>query len=260
MKTLIFKSAQQAEQKASSLIMEMVRAKPDCILGLATGGTMERVYENIVAEYQKGGVSFASVQSFNLDEYVGLAPSHPSSYHTYMKEALFKHIDIQTQNTHLPKGDAADPVAAADAYEALIETSGGIDLQLLGIGKNGHIGFNEPTSSLRSRTRVKTLTTSTLQANRQYFDSDEEMPHFAITMGIESILSARHCVLLATGESKADAAAHMIEGPLSAICPASALQFHQRVTVILDEAAASKLKLKHYYEQVHPAGEDRLYA
>jgi glucosamine-6-phosphate deaminase len=173
-----------------------------------------------------------------------------------MQEALFRNVDVDLARTHLPKGDAADPQAASDDYEALIAKAGGIDLQLLGIGQNGHIGFNEPTASLGSRTRIKTLTESTRRANQKYFASFEETPRYAITTGVATILASRKCLLIATGAAKARAVADMIEGPLSAACPASALQLHAHATIILDEAAADELNLTEYYETVHPGGRD----
>lgn len=256
MKVLILETAVQAEARAARMVADAVKAMPRAVLGLATGGTMLPIYAELRRIYAARGLSFAQVTTFNLDEYVGLSPDHPASYHHYMRQALFDHIDIDPGRTHLPRGDAADPNAEAAAYEARIAAAGGIDLQLLGIGRNGHIGFNEPTSSLGSKTRIKTLTESTLQANRPYFAPAEAMPKYALTMGIGSILAARHCVLIATGEGKADAVAGMIEGPVSAVCPASALQLHQKATIILDAGAASGLKLTSYFQHVHPGGEE----
>ncbi|MGO4852424.1 glucosamine-6-phosphate deaminase [Phaeovulum sp. W22_SRMD_FR3] len=256
MKVLILATPEAAVAKAASLTAETLRAKPRAVLGLATGGTMLPLYARLRALHA-AGLSFAGVTSFNLDEYVGLGPDHPASYHVYMRSALFEHIDIDPARCHLPRGDAADPQAEAQAYEARIAAAGGIDLQLLGIGRNGHIGFNEPTSSLGSPTRVKTLTESTRDANRPYFTDADTVPRFAITMGVATILAARHCLLLATGAEKAEAVAAMIEGPLAALCPASALQLHPRATIVLDAAAASALQLQDYYHHVHPEGEDR---
>ncbi|WP_112323607.1 glucosamine-6-phosphate deaminase [Oceanibium sediminis] len=254
MKVLILEDEGAATARVAGIVARSVRANPAAVLGLATGGTMLPLYRLLRDMHRDEGVSFAQVTTFNLDEYVGLAPEHPGSYHSYMREALFDHIDIDLARTHLPRGDAPDPTAEADAYEALIAGVGGIDLQLLGIGRNGHIGFNEPTSSLGSATRIKTLTTETRAANRQYFADDETTPRYALTMGIGTILAARSCLLLATGAAKADAVARAIEGPVSAACPASALQMHARATLVLDRAAASDLKLTDYYEHVHPGG------
>lgn len=255
MKVLILDTAAQAEVRAARMVAAAVKAMPRSVLGLATGGTMLPIYAELRRIRTAEGLSFAQVTTFNLDEYVGLSAAHPASYHHYMRQVLFDHIDIDPGRTHLPRGDAADPIAEAMAYEARIEIAGEIDLQLLGIGRNGHIGFNEPTSSLGSKTRIKTLTQSTLEANRPYFAVGETMPKYALTMGIGSILAARHCVLVATGEEKAAAVAGMIEGPVSAVCPASALQMHPKATIILDAEAASGLKLTDYFQHVHPGGE-----
>jgi glucosamine-6-phosphate deaminase len=256
MKVLILESAAAAVSRAAEITAALVRTQPQAVLGLATGGTMLPLYAELVARHRQG-LSFAGVSSFNLDEYIGLAPDHPCSYHRYMREALFDQIDIDPARTCLPRGDAADPAAEAALYEQRIAAAGGIDLQLLGIGQNGHIGFNEPTSSLGSRTRIKTLTASTRRANRQYFDSDDAVPRFALTMGIATILAARTCLLLATGAAKAEAVARMIEGSVSASCPASALQMHAKAIIVLDAGAASALALRAYYDHVHPAGEER---
>lgn len=254
MKVLILATRGQAVARAARLIADTVTARPRAVLGLATGGTMLPLYAELRRLHAAERVSFAQVTTFNLDEYVGLAPDHPASYHSYMREALFDHVDIDPARTHLPRGDVADPHAEAEAYEARIAAAGGIDLQLLGIGANGHIGFNEPTSSLGSKTRIKTLTDSTRDANRPYFAAGETLPGYALTMGVGSILAARHCVLVATGAGKAAAVADMIEGPVSAVCPASALQLHRHATVILDAEAAGALRLVDYYQHVHPGG------
>ncbi|TDL79328.1 glucosamine-6-phosphate deaminase [Palleronia sediminis] len=259
MKVLILPDEQAAVDRAADIVARTVRDAPDAVLGLATGGTMLPLYETLAQRHAAGDVSFARTVSFNLDEYIGLPPEHPCSYHSYMREAFFDRVDIDPSRTHLPRGDAPDPQAAARDYEAAIERAGGIDLQLLGIGRNGHIGFNEPTASLGSRTRIKTLTDSTRQANRRYFDSFDETPRYAITMGVATILASRACLLLATGAAKADAVARMVEGPLSAACPASALQLHAKATVVLDREAAGALELVGYYETVHPEGRDTVF-
>lgn len=254
MKVLILPTQAAAIQRAANLITRTVAANPACVLGLATGGTMLPLYAELTTRNQAGDLDLGQVTSFNLDEYIGLAPDHPCSYHHYMNEVLFRHTGMTPARTHLPKGDAADPVAEALAYEDRIAAAGGIDLQILGLGQNGHIGFNEPTSSLGSRTRIKTLTEETRRANRRYFDNAEDVPRYAITTGIATIMDARHCLLLATGATKSAAAAQMIEGPISAACPASALQMHARTTVILDQEAAADLSLTDYYHHVHPDG------
>ncbi|MBT9385198.1 glucosamine-6-phosphate deaminase [Pseudooceanicola sp. CBS1P-1] len=247
MRILIEPSAEQAVSRTVGLIAEQMHRNPASVLGLATGGTMEAVYAGLIEAHRAGGLSFAGARSFNLDEYVGLSGAHPQSYRHYMQDRLFRHVDFPRGATHLPRGDAEDPVAAAQQYEARIAAEGPIDLQLLGLGTNGHIGFNEPTSSLASRSRVTCLAPSTLEANSRFFGPGEPQPGTAITMGIGTILEARRIVLLATGAAKAEAAAAMIEGPLSAFCPASALQMHTDATVVLDEAAAARLTQRAFY-------------
>ena len=256
MKVLIFETAQEAVDRTAQKIVEQVQAKPDSTLGLATGGTMPPVYGQMIHSYQNGEVSFAKATTFNLDEYIGLPPSHPCSYHDFMDQTLFGKTDFDPSRTHLPCGDAKDPEQEALRYDAQITAQGSIDLQLLGLGQNGHVGFNEPTSSFGSRTRIKTLTQSTRDANQRYFAKGEEPPKLAITVGIQTILESREIVLLATGTSKADAVAAMIEGPMGAFCPATALQLHPKTTIILDTQAASALKLRDYYSLVHPAGQE----
>lgn len=256
MKILILPDAAAAADRVAGLIADRLRRQPTTVLGLATGGTMEAVYARLIAAHQTGNVSFAHSRSFNLDEYVGLKPEHPCSYWRYMREQLFDHVDLAPGAALLPRGDTADPEVEAARYEAAIVAAGDIGLQLLGLGANGHIGFNEPTSSLASRTRIKTLTESTRAANARFFDRAEDVPRMAITMGIGTILRSEEVLLLAYGEGKAAATAAMIEGPLSAACPASALQLHQKATVVLDEAAAAQLTLRDYFDCVHPGGRE----
>ena len=249
MRIVIKPNASGAADTCADLIETALRKTPDMALGLATGGTMEPVYARLRAAHE-AGLSFARCSSFNLDEYVGLAGDHPQSYRHYMQQHLFDHVDIRAEATHLPDGAATDPVAAAAEYDALIGRHGPIGLQLLGLGANGHIGFNEPSSSLASRSRVKTLTRKTVEANSRFFGPDETPPHLSITMGIGTIMEATRIVLLATGRGKAQAAAAMIEGPLSAHCPASILQMHTDATIILDEEAAADLVERDYYDWV----------
>ncbi len=259
MRVLIFQTAEAAVARVVRQISDQLLRKPASVLGLATGGTMEPVYAELVASHSAGSVSFARATTFNLDEYVGLGPDHPCSFAAFMREKLFDRVDADQTRTHLPKGDAADPDAEAARYDGLIGELGPIDLQLLGIGVNGHIGFNEPTSSLRSRTRVKTLTSATREANKRFFAAGEATPKYAITVGIQNILDSASVMLLATGQSKAQAVAKMIEGPLGTYCPATALQLHPAATIVLDREAAADLKLTDYYLQVHPGGEDAPY-
>ena len=254
MKVLIFPDAETAVDHVATTLVDTVAADPAAVLGLATGGTMDRVYLRTADLAQARGVRFDRVTSFNLDEYWGIPPEHPCAYAHYMRSRVFGPLGMDPARTHLPNGMAADPVVEAERYEAAIAAAGGIGLQILGLGVNGHIGFNEPTSSLVSRTRIKTLAEATRRANRRYFDRDEDVPHHALTMGIGSILDTRHCLLLALGPTKAEAVERMVEGPVSAMCPASALQMHRTATIVLDPEAASRLTLLEYYQRIHPDG------
>ncbi len=248
----ILESARAVAEKAADICAEVIRRKPDACLGLATGNTPRALYAELIRRNRLGQLSFSRIETFNLDEYLGIGPGHPRSFHRAMRDGLFAQVDIDLANTHLPGGDTADPAAEAEAYEALIRARGGIDLQILGIGRNGHIGFNEPGSSLGSRTRVKTLSRATLRDN-QLGEPDFEAPTMAITMGIATILEARALLVLATGAAKAPAVAAALEGPLAASCPASAIQLHPRATVVLDPEAAAELRLTDYYELVDQA-------
>lgn len=254
MRVLICHDTEAAVRRAADLLCQTITARPQAVLGLATGGTMEPVYALLRDRIASGALDLSETTTFNLDEYVGFAGDHPQSYRATMKRLLFDAAGLQRDRAHLPDGAAHDAAAEAARYDAVIAAAGGIDLQLLGIGGNGHIGFNEPTSSLGSRTRVKTLTAETRAANARFFGPDEDAPRFAITMGIATILESRSCILLATGPAKAPAVAAAVEGPLTAACPASALQLHPSVTMILDPAAAGDLRLRDYYETVHPGG------
>lgn len=245
---------QPNEEAAAALVARIVahdlRANPHLVLGLATGKTMECVYRRLVRLHREEKLDFSLCSTFNLDEYVGLLAADPNSYRHYMDQNLFRHVNIDPRNTHLPNGMAEDLDAECRHYEALIQRFGGIDLQLLGIGKAGHIGFNEPLSALRSRTRVKALTPTTLKQNATAFGGEEQMPRRAITMGVGTIIEARRCLLLATGNSKAEVIARAVEGPITSMVTASALQLHPRCTVIVDEAAATKLTEQEYYRWI----------
>lgn len=245
---------QPNEEAAAALVARIVahdlRTNPHLVLGLATGKTMERVYRHLVGLHQNEHLDFSLCSTFNLDEYVGLLPSDPNSYRHYMEHHLFRQVNIDSRNTHLPNGMATDLEAECRNYEALIQRFGGIDLQLLGIGRAGHIGFNEPLSALRSRTRVKALTPTTLKQNAAFFGGEDKVPRRAITMGVGTIIEARRCILLATGTSKAEVISQAVEGPITSMVTASALQLHPRCTVIVDEAAAAKLQEKDYYRWI----------
>jgi glucosamine-6-phosphate deaminase len=249
MEVVILKDANDVAVHGAALVEAMLRVKPQAVFGFATGGTPRALYRRLAERQRTGKVSFSRSSSFNLDEYLGLPPDSPQSYRAYMRREFFDRVDIDPAATHLPEcAPGEDPQRVGPRYEAMIREAGGIDLQILGIGHNGHIGFNEPSSSLASRTRVKTLTPRTLEANSRLFDDNEFQPRLAITMGIATIMEARRILLLATGEAKAAAVAGLVEGPVTAMCPASALQLHERVTVLLDEAAAAKLQHRAYYD------------
>jgi glucosamine-6-phosphate deaminase len=237
--------------QAAQLIAAAVRKKPASVLGLATGSTMVGVYKHLAQMHRQGSLDFSRVITFNLDEYLGLPAAHPRSFHHFMHENLFAHINVDPRNIHIPDGTIrGDYDRYCASYEEAIRKAGGIDLQLLGIGRNGHMGFNEPTSSLASRTRLKVLRQETLDDNAKFFAPGEESPRCAITMGIGTILEARKILLLAAGQSKSSAVAKSIEGPITSAVSASALQLHPDVTFLIDAAAASQLTQRDYYQRV----------
>lgn len=237
---------------AARIIAKLVRSKPDCVLGLATGSTPLATYRELVRMHREESLDFSKVTTFNLDEYVGLPPEHPQSYHAFMGENLFRHINVAPGNIHIPDGTAGDVSAECARYEASIIAAGGIDVQLLGIGTDGHIGFNEPTSSLASRTRIKTLTEQTRADNARFFDGDlAKVPVHCITMGVGTIMDCRQVVMLAFGANKAQAIAEAVEGPITSMNPASVLQMHPVAKCIIDEPAAGKLSKTDYYRWVY---------
>ncbi|MEH6584850.1 MAG: glucosamine-6-phosphate deaminase [Halioglobus sp.] len=250
MKVVILDRPHDVAQYGADIFARQLKQKPSSVLGLATGTTPLSLYRELIERNRSGEISFEQVQSFNLDEYLGLPSNHPQSYRHFMNHELFNHLDIDKTNTHVPAGNAHNPITACEEYEHAIRNSGGIDIQLLGIGRNGHIGFNEPTSCMTSRTRVKTLTRETIADNARFFSADETQPHLSITMGIGTIMEAKLVVLLATGESKAEAIKSMIEGPISAWNPASALQMHPSTVVIIDEAAAGELSDPDFFKHI----------
>ena len=249
MEIVICKTREEASKLAAKAIIDQVKAKPKSVLGLATGSTPVLMYKELGKAVKAKKVSFREVKSWNLDEYYGLAPTHDQSYRYFMNENLFKFIDINIKNTHVLNGLAKDPVKECKAYEAAIKRAGGIDLQVLGIGSDGHIAFNEPGTSLASRTSVVYLTPSTIKDNARLFFKGkmDEVPTRALSMGVGTICEAKKIVLLAFGEGKQDAVKGMVEGGVSQFCTASALQMHPDAWVYCDEAAAKKLKLKDYY-------------
>jgi glucosamine-6-phosphate deaminase len=253
MRIIIEPDAAAVALRAATRMTELIRRSPDCVLGLATGATPLALYAELVRRHREEGLSFSRLVTFNLDEYIGLQPHHPESYTAYMRQHLFDHVDIDPANTHVPNGRAQDLQLACESYEEAIRDAGGIDLQVLGIGSNGHIGFNEPGSSLGSRTRVKTLTRETAAANAPSQEDPDELPRVAITMGVGTILEARSCLLLALGEGKAPAIRDTVEGPITAQVPASALQLHRDVTILVDEGAASRLQHQAYYLEMEVA-------
>jgi glucosamine-6-phosphate deaminase len=233
----------------AEIVARLVARKPDAVLGLPTGATPRPLYADLVRRHRDEGLSFARVTTFNLDEYVGVAPDDPGSFRRYMDEVLFRHVDLHPSRAHVPDGLASDVPASCAAYEAAIVAAGGLDLVLLGLGEDGHVAFNEPTSSFASRTRIKTLSAASRAANQAAFGA-APVPSHVITMGLATILASRRCLLLATGARKAPALAAMVEGPVAAMVPASALQLHANVTVLGDEAAAARLALLDYYRAV----------
>jgi glucosamine-6-phosphate deaminase len=235
---------------AADFVTDVLYRKPDAVLGLATGSTPIGLYQELIRRHREDGLDFSKVTTFNLDEYYGLAPSHPQSYHYFMRENLFDHLNIPESQINVPSGTAKSVEAWCESYERRIEALGGIDLQVLGIGGDGHIAFNEPGSSLGSRTRIKTLTAETIEDNSRFFGPDEEVPKFAITMGVGTIMKARSCVIMATGEKKARIWAEFIEGPVTAQVSASALQLHPNAVAICDEDAAGDLRRRDYYEHI----------
>lgn len=251
MEVIIQPDATAVSKLAARIFEDQLARKPASVLGLATGSTPLGLYRELVTLANANLIDFSRATTFNLDEYIGLGPDHPQSYAHFMREHLFGHINIPAASTHIPNGLAEDVPKHCAEYEAAIRRAGGIDIQLLGIGSDGHIGFNEPTSSLRSRTRIKTLTPRTIADNARFFGSEKEVPRHVITMGVGTIMEARQCVVLAMGQGKADAVVAMVEGPITADCPATALQMHEDCTLIVDEAAAAKLKRKDYYRWVY---------
>jgi len=250
MEIIIQPDIEAASKIGARIIAKLMKTKYDCVLGLATGSTPLKLYKELIRMHREEKLNFERVTSFNLDEYVGLTSAHPASYNSFMWENLFKHINILAHRVHIPNGMTPDIPAFCKQYEGSITASGGIDLQVLGIGTDGHIGFNEPTSSLTSRTRIKTLTQQTIKDNAPFFKEGEHVPHHVITMGVGTIMESRRCMLLAFGEKKADAVKRMVEGPITAMVPASVLQMHPSAVVIMDEAAASKLEKADYYRWV----------
>ena len=221
------------------------------MLGLATGSTPCKLYQLLARMHREDGLDFSKATTFNLDEYVNLDPTHPASYHQFMEENFFSHVNVRRESVHIPNGMVADVPAHCADYERAIRKAGGIDLQILGLGSDGHLGFNEPGSSLASRTRIKTLTERTRSDNARFFTGAQEVPHHVITMGLGTIMESRMCLLLAFGKAKAEAVAASVEGPVTASVPGSLLQFHPQAKVLLDAESASSLTRAEYYQGVY---------
>ena len=251
MEIIILPTAAEASEVAARLIARQVREKPSSVLGLATGRTPCKLYQLLARMHREDGLDFSKATTFNLDEYVNLDPTHPASYHQFMEENFFSHVNLRRQSVHIPDGMVADVPAHCADYERAIRKAGGIDLQILGLGSDGHLGFNEPGSSLASRTRIKTLTERTRSDNARFFTGAQEVPHHVITMGLGTIMESRMCLLLAFGKAKAEAVAASVEGPVTASVPGSLLQFHPQAKVLLDAESASSLKRAEYYQGVY---------
>jgi glucosamine-6-phosphate deaminase len=250
MEIIVRDSVEDMSKTAARVVARIVNSKPNAVLGLATGSTPLGLYRELVRMHKEEGLDFSQVTTFNLDEYVGLTQQHPQSYHYFMHENLFKHINIAKQNIYIPSGTTDNYQAFCAWYEQRIEDSGGIDLQILGIGSDGHIAFNEPSSSLGSRTRIKTLARQTIEDNARFFDSLDQVPIYAITMGVGTILEARQIILLANGKKKAAAVAAAVEGPVTSMITASALQLHGDAICVVDREAASELTMLDYYQWI----------
>ena len=254
MEIIIRETYEQMGRAAAQVVARTINSKPNAVLGLATGSTPLALYQELVRMHRDEGLDFSQVTTFNLDEYVGLSRGDKQSYHYFMNEHLFQHINIPQQNIYIPSGTTDNYEAFCQWYEQRIEEVGGIDLQILGIGADGHIAFNEPSSSLGSRTRIKTLAKPTIEDNARFFDKPEDVPIYAITMGVGTILEAHQIALLAAGENKATAVAAAIEGPVTSMVTASALQLHRDVLVFLDRAACANLTMLDYYEWIQAKG------
>ena len=251
MEVVILSGADEIASVAADVFAALLSRKPEAVLGLATGSSPLGVYRSLAERHGAGDLSFAGARAFLLDEYVGLPAEHPQRYRSVIGEVFEQYVDFAPGAVRGPDGNATDLPGACARYEAAIAAAGGVDVQLLGIGTDGHIGFNEPGSSLSSRTRVKTLTAQTRADNARFFSSSSDVPRHVLTQGLGTISDARHLLLVAIGSGKASAVQAMVEGPVSAFCPASVLQLHRHVTVLLDDEAASSLSLGDYYRETY---------
>jgi glucosamine-6-phosphate deaminase len=239
MKLQMAQTKDEVSQLAANMIQQIVKERPQAVIGLATGSTPIATYQELIQRYQDGEIDFSQVKTFNLDEYYGLDSRHPQSYHAFMRENLFNHINIKEENIHIPSGKPENVVTYCRAYEQRIEEVGGIDLQILGIGQNGHIGFNEPSNELQSDTHLVQLASETIEANARFFERKEDVPRYAITMGIQTILKAKSLLLLVTGKEKAEIIQKLFASGITTDIPASFLKLHQNVTVLVDQEAGS---------------------
>ncbi|MGE5576468.1 MAG: glucosamine-6-phosphate deaminase [Syntrophothermus sp.] len=243
MQIIVAEDYDELSRRAAETVAAQIREKPDTVLGLATGGTPLGMYRELRRLYQEGKLDFSRTRTFNLDEYIGLAADHPESYHFYMWENFFRHVNLPADQTHIPDGAATDLAAECRRYEEMIQAAGWIDLQILGIGANGHIGFNEPGTEFGAVTHVLRLDPRTIKANARFFGSEDLVPRQAISMGIKTIMKSRRIILLASGTDKAEAITRTVNGPVTVDMPASILQLHPNVTLLVDKAAAALLKL-----------------
>ena len=253
MEVVIRRTYDEMSKAAAQLVVDVLNTKPNAVLGMATGSTPLGLYQELVRLFKAGQVDFSRVTTFNLDEYVGLNANHPQSYHFFMHEHFFQHVNIPRHNINIPSGTTSNYPAFCQWYEGRIAECGGIDLQILGIGSDGHIAFNEPGSSLSSRTRLKTLSKQTIDDNARFFERREDVPVYAITMGVGTILDARSLILVASGKGKSKAISQAVEGPVTSMVTASAIQMHREATVIVDDAAATGLTMRDYYEFIYAA-------
>ena len=241
MQVFVYKNAEEVARAAATVFAAEIFKKPDCVLGLATGSTPVPLYKELARMNHEGLIDFSRVRTYNLDEYVGLAPEHPCSYHAFMMEQLFDHVNMRREAIHVPSGNAADLASAARDYDAAIEAAGGIDIQLLGIGRNGHIGFNEPGECFIDNCHLVTLSQSTIEANTRFFHSVDEVPRQAVSLGIGAIMRARQVVLIATGPDKAQAIHDSVLENVTPQVPCSILRYHPNAIFLLDREAASLL-------------------
>lgn len=252
MEVIVCRTADEVAEVAAAKVARVCRdVGPRVVIGVATGSSPVALYESLAQRVKDGRLDMSQASAFALDEYVGLPPGHPESYAEVIRQSVTEPLRMNPALVHTPNGFADDIEQAVKDYEQAIVDAGGVDVQILGIGSNGHIGFNEPTSSLASRTRIKTLTATTRQDNARFFDSIDDVPHHCLTQGLGTIMAAREVVLVAQGAHKADAIAALVEGPITARWPGSVLQLHQHATVVVDETAASKLELRDYYIQTY---------